>query len=90
MQKIYFAFIALTFAVTPNAGISAGIINTPGYFPFDSTSILQYDLRDISFKMKISKNNPGDSTPYALVAGGSKGIGYALAEALASRGYNLY
>jgi len=89
MQKIYFAFIALTFAVTPNAGISAGIINTPGYFPFDSTSILQYDLRDISFKMKISKNNPGDSTPYALVAGGSKGIGYALAEALASRGYNL-
>jgi short-subunit dehydrogenase len=30
-----------------------------------------------------------DSTPYALVAGGSKGIGYAVAEALARRGYNL-
>lgn len=27
--------------------------------------------------------------PYALVAGGSKGIGYAIAEALAKRGYNL-
>lgn len=27
--------------------------------------------------------------PYALVAGGSKGIGYAIAEALARRGYNL-
>lgn len=27
--------------------------------------------------------------PYALVAGGSKGIGYAIAEALALRGYNL-
>ena len=29
------------------------------------------------------------SDPYALVAGGSKGIGYALAEALAKRHYNL-
>jgi short-subunit dehydrogenase len=36
---------------------------------------------------------PSDSTwngkPYALVAGGSKGIGYAIAEALAKRDYNL-
>jgi uncharacterized protein len=31
-----------------------------------------------------------DSTkPYALIAGGSKGIGYSIAEALAKRGYNL-
>jgi uncharacterized protein len=29
------------------------------------------------------------SRPYALVAGGSKGIGYAIAEALARRNYNL-
>ncbi len=29
------------------------------------------------------------SKPYALIAGGSKGIGYALAEAWARRGYNL-
>jgi len=30
-----------------------------------------------------------DSLPYALVAGGSKGIGYAIAVALAKRNYNL-
>ena len=89
MQKIYFTFIGLTFALNSNAGISAGTINNPGYLPFDATSILQYDLRDFTSEMKMSKNNPGDSVPYALVAGGSKGIGYALAEALASRGYNL-
>jgi uncharacterized protein len=45
------------------------------------------------------ENNPADSTlsetftgnglPYALIAGGSKGIGYAIAEALAKRKYNL-
>jgi len=29
------------------------------------------------------------SNPYALVAGGSKGIGYAISEALAKRSYNL-
>ena len=43
----------------------------------------------------ISEQNipRGDTTiikgPYALVAGGSKGIGYAIAEALAKRHYNL-
>jgi uncharacterized protein len=32
---------------------------------------------------------PSRGVEYALVAGGSKGIGYAIAEALARRGYNL-
>ncbi len=35
-------------------------------------------------KIKDRKN-----APYALIAGGSKGIGYAIAEALARRNYNL-
>ena len=37
----------------------------------------------------LNINHSLPDSPYALVAGGSKGIGYAIAEALAKRGYNL-
>ncbi|MEP7277211.1 MAG: SDR family NAD(P)-dependent oxidoreductase [Bacteroidota bacterium] len=43
----------------------------------------------------LAQSKPDDgrkydkTTPYALVAGGSKGIGYGIAVALAKRGYNL-
>src|SRR5687767_13688721 len=40
-------------------------------------------------ELNIPGNHNNSSQFYALVAGGSKGIGYALAEALAKRGYNL-
>ncbi|HET7001885.1 MAG TPA: SDR family NAD(P)-dependent oxidoreductase [Puia sp.] len=44
----------------------------------------------ISFTNSDSNlNYQNHETGYALVAGGSKGIGYAIAEALARRGYNL-
>jgi uncharacterized protein len=43
---------------------------------------------DLSLSQDQSKKEI-DSQRYALVAGGSKGIGYAIAEALAKRGYNL-
>jgi uncharacterized protein len=45
------------------------------------------------FSQPVDSNHPGDTTQltgdYALIAGGSKGIGYAIAEALARRHYNL-
>jgi uncharacterized protein len=39
--------------------------------------------------MKNQHFNSNISSPYALITGGSKGIGYAIAEALARRRYNL-
>lgn len=42
-----------------------------------------------SLGIPIEKSQEKDLLPYALVAGGSKGIGYAIAAALASRNYNL-
>lgn len=37
----------------------------------------------------ILKKKQDNGLPYALIAGGSKGIGYSIAEALAKRNYNL-
>jgi len=49
-------------------------------------------LNEMTFPTEQLNSNDGslqDSMPYALVAGGSKGIGYAIAEALGKRKYNL-
>jgi len=42
-----------------------------------------------SLEIGSNPSNVKDSLPYAMVAGGSKGIGYAIALALAKRNYNL-
>ena len=42
-----------------------------------------------SINSVIAQSNSYSKNPYALVAGGSKGIGFAIAEALAKRNYNL-
>ncbi len=52
--------------------------------------LLLFLLTTISLRAQSdSAVNIFSNKPYALVAGGSKGIGYAIAEALAKRHYNL-
>lgn len=59
----------------------------PGNRLTDTTDKIQNAYSVINNRTDINSTDlPGD---YALVAGGSKGIGYAIAEALAKRKYNL-
>jgi short-subunit dehydrogenase len=57
------------------------------FSPVETASLNSLSLETLPVPdMDNLKSHAGE---YALVAGGSKGIGYAIAEALATRGYNL-
>jgi short-subunit dehydrogenase len=51
--------------------------------------ILLGNLNAYAQSVPIVTDQPDSLKPWALVAGGSKGIGYGISEALAKRGYNL-
>ena len=74
MKKLLFLTIAL-----------AGLISARS----QSGSSIPDEIRDLSKKENTPIIGSDSLKPYALVAGGSKGIGYAIAEALAKRNYNL-
>lgn len=72
------------------------------YFSIDIVHACKTDAADTTSTTEINELNPSDknynitkdvfadtSAAYALIAGGSRGIGFAIAEALAKRGYNL-
>lgn len=66
-------------------------ISLSGYTQPNSINSMKAEI-PISDSIKTSKSYafPQDNSyPYALIAGGSKGIGYAIAEALAKRMFNL-
>jgi short-subunit dehydrogenase len=57
---------------------------------------LLFNFSQVNARLVLSAVNtefltmiPDTTLPYALIAGGSKGIGYSIAEALAKRNYNL-
>jgi short-subunit dehydrogenase len=89
MKKLFALFITLLTVVTGYAQGDAGTINVPGRILFDTVQTVSSVVPGSPDTMKTSNIISGNDRPFALVAGGSKGIGYAIAQALAKRGYNL-
>ena len=78
---LFLAILLILIAGRSQSTFHSGIaINKPS-----SANSLQVPLTIQDYNVN-DMNHGGD---YALIAGGSKGIGYAIAEALARRGYNL-
>ncbi len=75
-------FIAYLLGTVILTNIYGQLTNNPGEFDEDSSMAIRPLVEQ-------SKYSPPNTYPYALIAGGSKGIGYALAEALARRKFNL-
>lgn len=64
------------------------IVNYAGNAKWDN-GLISSSLPDLSDSISLPEVTRGVPAPYALIAGGSKGIGYGIASALARRGYNL-
>lgn len=73
------------------AASSSGSYISPNYLTdkIEEITTSKTNQTDIGYEAGFHENTDSLNGPYALVAGGSKGIGYAIAEALARRGYNL-
>lgn len=54
-----------------------------------SSFIVKVNPEEQPGNIPVQANNPAANSPRALVAGVSKGIGFAIAEAMANRGNNL-
>jgi short-subunit dehydrogenase len=84
---LYFvSFFIVIFGRAQSDAVAWGAVKST---PLNSPGLVCTDA-SVGFANKDTMVYQGDeSRPYALVAGGSKGIGYAISEALAKRGYNL-
>jgi short-subunit dehydrogenase len=89
MKKLadFFVAIFLFTSVYPQSDAGTGNLQIP--LSFDSISPFTPIFPDSVHSNGVLYRPSEKPVPYALVAGGSKGIGYAIAEALARRGYNL-
>lgn len=87
MKKIFFLFLAFSVGIHVYSQSSITTKNISGTQLTSETDVLDTIPSEVPFFNK--KNDVGSYPVYAIVAGGSKGIGYAIAEALAKRKYNL-
>src|SRR5450432_4741229 len=85
MKKLFFLMITLAGLICGHSQLNFAATNTPAYHSLGLSS----EALGSNEKKDTANISSDSSKPYALVAGGSKGIGYAIAEALAKRGYNL-
>jgi hypothetical protein len=88
MRKAAILFFILCFLLkgyTQTAAINSSLSETNDLNTFSTSG----ELFDSSGNLLMPVVDSVNSNPYALIAGGSKGIGYALAEALAKRKFNL-
>jgi len=85
MKKPILLVFALFSLLNLHAQLNAINMSTT-FLPVD-TGTIYHNLPDL--QNKNVQTDFDSSQPYALVAGGSKGIGYAIAEALAKRHYHL-
>jgi short-subunit dehydrogenase len=77
MEKFPIAFITLLAAITLFSHTSKANVQSQSELQFGYLMTAPY------------VRTADTSSPYALIAGGSKGIGFAIAEALAKRNFNL-
>jgi uncharacterized protein len=84
MKKLFTIYVTLFIAISAynETGFNAQAAFTSS---LDFSYLLPEQVSDAHAAEKTSDS----SNPYALVAGGSKGIGYAIAESLAKRKFNL-
>jgi uncharacterized protein len=82
------ALLSLTLVLVMGAFARSGLLIRKEMHCDDFASGIIPDAVRFKTKSNTQSLTPADSA-YALVAGGSKGIGFAIAEALAKRGYNL-
>src|SRR5688572_21854284 len=80
-MKISFLFFLLT--------ISIATVHSQPTIRIPEMAVPKLKTTDTRLKTDTTTFKAQNSNPFALVAGGSKGIGFAIAEALAVRRYNL-